>query len=229
MRISRMLGGALAAATLVAGMGALAPVTVNAAPRAVTRPAAASTSGVTAYLCAIGSDGVPQSGGSSVSGNPFDSAITASSACVGHITDLDKFNVDTEMPFSPGGGSGSGASVGKLNFNPISVTIPVGSFSNKVYSMQTSGTAYKYLFVALRRGGKSGPFLTLKVNHATVRTLAMTYDAKTLGGMVVTFEYAGLQMLLHPQKANGSAGPLEVNGWNALRNVADNDPNSVIP
>jgi type VI protein secretion system component Hcp len=210
MRSRTVISGVASAAAAVLALTVLGPSSAGAAPA----PVAAPTPGVTVYLCAVPYQGAAVSSGSAVTGNPFDPAFTNTAPCVGHIAELTGLSLDTMQMLNLGSQS-TGAGAGKITFNPVTFTLPIGPFATALFANQASGTPFQSVFIAFRRNGQAGPtFFSLRLALAAVKTLALS-----TAGMQIGMEYGGLQMVSHTESGK-TLGPPVVSGWNRVKNAS---------
>jgi type VI secretion system secreted protein Hcp len=227
MPSKKLLGTGVTAGALLAGLVVFVPAATSSAAPAPAGPAAPAALQVSAdaFLCAIASNNGVTSGGSTVTGNPFDKVVTASSGCVGRIAEIGELALDTKQTAAIGSATG-GAGAGKITFNPVTFTVPMGTFANSLFQLEASGGHLKTVLIAFRQRSAPGSFLTIRLNMVFVTSTELSYDGEALNGMKVALEYGGLQFLYRQTDPNGALGAPNVSGWNRVTNTTDGNPNS---
>jgi type VI protein secretion system component Hcp len=227
MPSKKLLGTGMTAGAVLAGLVVFVPAATSSAAPAPAAPVAPAAMPVAAnaYLCAIAANNSVTSGGSTVAGNPFDKAVTASSGCAGRIAEIGELALDTKQTATIGTGTG-GAGAGKITFNPVTFTVPMGTFANSLFQLEASGGHLKTVLISFRQPSAPGSFLTIKLNMAFVTSTELSYDGDALGGMKVGLDYGGLQFLYRQAEPNGALGTPNVSGWNRVTNTTDGNPNS---
>jgi type VI protein secretion system component Hcp len=128
------------------------------------------------------------------------------------------------------GSQSTGAGAGKVIFNPLSFSRPVDAISSLLFSNSASGTPFQTVEI----------FFTDASNRIAAKQLYKLVAVKTIGWSGascssdcpavlenVSMEY-GVQIdFIYKAGNNYLTSPL-IKGWNRVKNVADNDPNSVI-
>ncbi|HMH21049.1 MAG TPA: type VI secretion system tube protein Hcp [Puia sp.] len=128
------------------------------------------------------------------------------------------------------GSPSSGSGTAKLEFNASVFTRPVDAASPILFQNLASGTAYKTAEV----------FFTDPTNRIIFKLLYKLVTVKYIGwagascssdcpGAIetVTIEYGGQLQFVYKSGNTFLSTPI-IRGWNRVRNVADNDPNTVI-
>jgi type VI protein secretion system component Hcp len=65
-------------------------------------------------------------------------------------------------------------------------------------------------------------YLAFKFKLVAVKTVSWAYDDES-PKETVTFEYGGLQVYYSPQNPDGTMAAVQMDGWNRVRNVRDQE------
>jgi type VI secretion system secreted protein Hcp len=153
---------------------------------------------------------------------PTDKAANGSS----YIFEVEDYSFDIEQTLNIGSQT-SGAGAGKVTFNPFSITRKIDQASPILFQMACSGTAFKVVTLALRKGTGTGGgganvsgmiFLRFDFKLVAVKTISWSHDDES-PKETVTFEYGGMQIRYSPQDASGTLKTAIPGGWNRVRNV----------
>lgn len=146
----------------------------------------------------------------------------------GGIFEVEDFSFDVEQTLNIGSQS-SGAGAGRITFNPFSITRKIDRASPRLFEMACSGTSFETVALGARKssgGDQSGTiYLVFKFKLVAVKTIGWSYDDES-PKETTTFEYGGLQVHYTVQKPDGSPGQTLAGGWNRVKNIKDQDPNS---
>lgn len=156
----------------------------------------------------------------------FDKASSAKG-----LFEVEDFSFDIEQVLSIGSQS-SGAGAGKVTFNPFSITRKIDRSSPDFFSMACSGTSFSRVTLGARKaqGGSSagGVYLVFQFKLVAVKTLSWSYDDEA-PKETITFEYGGLLIQYSLQLPTGKFDTVEYKkGWNRVKNIADDTPNTKI-
>jgi len=146
-----------------------------------------------------------------------------------NIFEVKDYALDIAQTLSIGSQS-SGAGAGKVSFNPLVVTRRSDRASPILCQMTCSGTPFRSVVIVLSKpaGGETAAvFQKFTFKLVAVKSIGWKYDAED-PTEVVTFEYGGLVMEYWVQAADGSMGARVSGGWNRVKNIADNDPASIL-
>ena len=141
------------------------------------------------------------------------------------VVDVETIAFDVEQTLNIGSQS-SGSGAGKITFNPFSITRHVDKSSPTLFLHCASGTPFKTAKLTVTPEGANAPFITYLMKLVAIKTIAV--QGNQHGGPLplenVSFEYGGLQIKI----GDPSTGDVTTGGWNRVKNVQDNDINSVI-
>jgi type VI secretion system secreted protein Hcp len=144
------------------------------------------------------------------------------------LFEIEDFSFDIEQTLNIGSQS-TGAGAGKVTFNPFSITRKIDKASPLLFMAACSGTPYADVRLGLRKaagGNQSGIiYLTFCFKLVAVKTISWSYDDEA-PKETCTFEYGGLQIFYMDQKPDGSLNVEWPGGWNRVKNIADDTPNS---
>jgi type VI secretion system Hcp family effector len=147
------------------------------------------------------------------------------SAGKGNIFEVEDFSFDIEQTLNIGSQS-KGAGAGKVTFNPFSITRPIDKSSPVLFKNACAGTPFQWVGLGFRKGSggdASGQFfLAFHFKLVAVKTISWSHD-ETSPKETITFEYGGLQIHYGIQQPNGQISPENPQGWNRVKNVADQD------
>ena len=147
-----------------------------------------------------------------------------------NIFEVEDYSFDIEQTLNIGSQS-TGAGAGKVTFNPFRITRKTDKASPLLFRMACSGTPFQTVALVLRRskGGStaSSAFLKFTFKLVAVKTISWAHSDE-LPKESVTFEYGALVVEYWPQKPDGSMGTKVVDGWNRVKNTADNDPATIV-
>ena len=148
----------------------------------------------------------------------------------GGLFEIEDFSFDIEQTLNIGSQS-TGAGAGKVTFNPFSITRKIDRFSPLLFQASCSGTPYQKVGLGLRKsaGGNTAGiiYLVFLFKLAAVKTISWSYDDES-PKETTTFEYGGLQVHYCPQKSDGGLADVIPSGWNRVRNVLDDSPESAL-
>ena len=119
------------------------------------------------------------------------------------------------------GSQSTGAGAGKVTFNPFTITRKMDAASPLLFQNSASGTPFKTAEVFFMNGQNVVVKQTFKL--AAVKSITWSActdkdkDCNTVNETLL-FEYGG--QLITVGKSQG--------GWNRVRNIQDNDPNTVV-
>ena len=146
------------------------------------------------------------------------------------LFEIEDFSFDIEQTLNIGSQS-TGAGAGKVTFNPFSITRKIDRFSPLLFQASCSGTPYQKVALGLRKsagGNTSGIiYLAFIFKLVAVKTISWSYDDEA-PKETTTFEYGGLQVHYSPQKPNGGLDTCIPSGWNRVKNIKDDVPDSLI-
>ncbi len=144
------------------------------------------------------------------------------------LFEVEDFSFDIEQTLNIGSQS-TGAGAGKITFNPFSITRKIDKFSPKLYQAACSGTPYQKVALGARKssgGGVTGvTYLVFLFKLVAVKTIAWSYDDEA-PKETTTFEYGGLQVHYAQQNPNGGFAVPIPSGWNRVKNILDDKPDS---
>jgi type VI secretion system secreted protein Hcp len=152
-----------------------------------------------------------------------------------YIFEVEDYSFDIEQTLNIGSQT-SGAGAGKVTFNPFSITRKIDQASPLLFQMACSGTAFKVVTLALRKGTGTGGggastsgmiFLRFDFKLVAVKTISWSHDDES-PKETVTFEYGAMQINYAPQTASGTLKPAIPGGWNRVRNVVWDDTEGMI-
>ena len=147
------------------------------------------------------------------------------------IFEVEDYSFDIEQTLNIGSQS-VGAGAGKVTFNPFSITRKIDRASPVFYQMACSGTAFKWVTLALRKsagGNVSGQiYLRFDFKLVAVKTISWAHDDES-PKETVTFEYGGLLVRYAMQNPDGSLAAAIPGGWNRVNNVSDQTMNPIMP
>lgn len=144
--------------------------------------------------------------------------------------ELTTYSANDEQTLSIGSQS-TGAGAGKVTFNPTSFSKPAGANSARFFQLMASGTAFKFVeFNFYNQSDRLVYKVTLKlVAFKSIETAAATCTGNCPGVIEnYSVEYGGKVITSYVLNADGSVGASYTFGWNRVKNIADNDPTSVI-
>jgi type VI secretion system Hcp family effector len=161
-------------------------------------------------------------------GSPSLKALAAPSK--NQIFEVEDYSFDIEQTLNIGSQS-VGAGAGKVTFNPFSITRKIDRASPVFYQMACSGTAFKWVTLALRKssgGNTSGEiYLRFDFKLVAVKTISWAHDDES-PKETVTFEYGGLLIRYCMQNPGGDLAAAIPGGWNRVANVSDQTMNPII-
>lgn len=125
------------------------------------------------------------------------------------------------------GSQSTGAGAGKIIFNPLQITKYLDAASPVLFQRAASGTPFQTaeLFFVNTQGIVFSKFVYKLVAVKTVAWAASS-DAGVMEN--VSFEYGGLVLVVTKFGPTGKVADTIKAGWNRVKNIADNDPDSVI-
>jgi type VI secretion system Hcp family effector len=139
------------------------------------------------------------------------------------VFEIDDYNFDVEQTLNIGSQS-KGAGAGRITFNPFSITRKIDMSSPVFFQMACSGTAFKQVFLAIRKSGGGDQagliFLRFDFKLVAVKTISWAHDDEA-PKETVGFQYGGLQIRYCPQNADGGMAPAIPAGWNLVQNISD--------
>jgi type VI secretion system Hcp family effector len=160
-------------------------------------------------------------------GNPALTALAKSN----QLFEVEDYSFDIEQTLNIGSQS-VGAGAGKVTFNPFSITRKIDRASPVFYQMACSGTAFKWVTLAMRKsagGNVSGQiYLRFDFKLVAVKTISWAHDDES-PKETVTFEYGGLLVRYAMQNPDGSLAGAIPGGWNRVNNVSDQTMNPIMP
>jgi type VI secretion system Hcp family effector len=146
------------------------------------------------------------------------------------IFEVEDYSFDIEQTLTIGSQS-FGAGAGKVTFNPFSITRKIDRASPVFYQMACSGTAFKWVTLALRKsagGNTSGQvYLRFDFKLVAVKTISWAHDDES-PKETVTFEYGGLLVRYAMQNPDGSLAAAIPGGWNRVANISDQTMNPIM-
>jgi len=147
------------------------------------------------------------------------------------LFEVTDYSFDVEQTLNIGSAS-SGAGAGKITFNPFSITRSVDKSSPILFNMAASGTSFQNVGLGLRKssgGDTAGRFyLVFNFKLMAVKTISWAHSDETGMTETVTFEYGGLVMRYTPQNSDGTFGAAIAGGWNRVKNIKDDNPDTPI-
>jgi type VI secretion system secreted protein Hcp len=151
-----------------------------------------------------------------------------------NIFEIEDYSFDIEQTLNIGSQS-SGSGAGKVTFNPFSITRKIDRCSPQFFEMACSGTAFRFVTLALRKsagaGGGAGDvsgqiFLRFDFKLVAVKTISWSHDDES-PKETVTFEYGGLQIRYAQQNPSGDLKPEITGGWNRVKNIRDQKSDAI--
>jgi type VI secretion system Hcp family effector len=146
------------------------------------------------------------------------------------LFEVEDYSFDVEQTLGIGSQS-TGAGAGKITFNPFSITRKVDRSSPTFFENACSGKAFKNVYLGMRKSAGNDAtgvfFLVFTFKLVAVKTVGWAHDDEA-PKETVTFEYGGLQVRYGQQGAKGNITGVIPGGWNRVKNVKDQDPDSVI-
>jgi type VI protein secretion system component Hcp len=132
------------------------------------------------------------------------------------------------------GSQSTGAGAGKLMFSPIIFTKSVSANSPLFFSMMASGTPFQKIEFFFYDGRDRLMYQeTLKL--AAINIVQHTVPPCTTSPCptaalteTITIQYGGKVETYFPVDEKGVAGKPIISGWNRIKNVRDDDPNTII-
>jgi type VI protein secretion system component Hcp len=128
------------------------------------------------------------------------------------------------------GSQSTGAGAGKISFNPFIFSRPADAASPLFFQNSASGTPFRTVEV----------FFTDASNKIAQKQLYKLAAIKTINwaaascsadcpGVIenVSFEYGGQIVTIYKSGTTTLSTPI-VKGWNRVKNISDNDPNTII-
>jgi type VI secretion system secreted protein Hcp len=173
--------------------------------------------------------------GESLMENPFKIPTGKGKKGYSQIFEVEDYSFDIEQTLNIGSQT-SGAGAGKVTFNPFSITRKIDQASPTLFQMACSGTAFKVVTLALRKGVGTGGggdstsgqiFLRFDFKLVAVKTISWSHDDES-PKETVTFEYGAMQINYAPQLASGKLTTAIPGGWNRVRNVVWDDKEGLI-
>ena len=156
-------------------------------------------------------------------GNNFDPSSS-------QFVKVSSFKSDIEQTLSIGSSTASGAGVGRITFNDMHIIKTMDALTPTLMQNSSSGTPYKSVEVFFVTT-QNIIFAKYTYKFVGVRTMAWTNPCPTgctTPSEEVGFEYGGLIISINRAGlSEGKAGTLQA-GWNRVKNIADNDPNSLV-
>jgi type VI protein secretion system component Hcp len=128
------------------------------------------------------------------------------------------------------GSQSSGAGAGKITFNPFVFTRPVDGISGRLFSQCASGTPFRTIEIfftdASNRIMSEQLYKLVAVKTSSWSSASCAADCPSVIENI-SMVYGGQIDLVYKAGDKYLSAPI-INGWNAVQNVADFDPNSVI-
>lgn len=138
---------------------------------------------------------------------------------------VEAFSFDVEQTLNIGA-QGTGAGAGKIVFNPFSVTRLPDQLSPGLFVLCASGTPFQRAILTVTPDGAGVPYITYLMKLVAIRTISA--GGNQHGGPLpletVTFEYGGLLFIYE----DPGTKKMTIKGWNRIKNIEDDDPNSII-
>ena len=147
------------------------------------------------------------------------------------LFEVEDFSFDVEQTLAIGSQS-TGSGAGKITFNPFSITRKIDRASPDFFQRACSGTPFKQVALGARKagGGKASGmiYLVFMFKLVAVKTVSWAYDDEA-PKETVTFEYGGVLVNYHQQKADGTLDSKDyMGGWNLVKNIQDTDETKLI-
>ena len=133
------------------------------------------------------------------------------------------YSSDVEQTLNIGSQS-SGAGAGKIQFNPLTITKFTDAASPILFEKAASGTPFRTVEVFFINAKK---LLEIRQTYKLVAVKTVSWSAASgEPGMIeiISFEYGGLVITVYQHKTNNVVQA----GWNRIKNISDNDLDTVI-
>ena len=115
----------------------------------------------------------------------------------------------------------TGAPVGKVEFNPLTVVLPVDFVTPLLLRACVQGTQFANASLIVRAGGTSPPVTTEKYDFKTVVVRSLSVAGSASGDQQsLTFGYGALQITFTPLDTQGKAGTPSTGGFDIVTNTA---------
>lgn len=119
------------------------------------------------------------------------------------------------------GVASTGAAAGKVEFNPLTVVLPVDFVTPLLLQACAEGTQFANASLIVQAGGTSSPVTTQKYNFKTVVLRSLSLAGSTSGDQQsLTFGYGALQITFTPLNAQGKAQTPSTGGFDITTNKA---------
>lgn len=192
-----------------------------AGPQGNTGPAGpAGAKGDTGPAGPSGSAGSAKSSvpGSQVVGTLTFTYTAPSTPSASYTVNLYGFSSSIEQVLSIGSQS-SGAGAGKVTFNPVTMTLPIGPASVALMSAADSGAQLTSVSIVLYGANSTTTVETLDLSLVAVQTVSTSNDGAATSTPQVTasIEYGAYQVVL-PGTNGQSTGP--ISSWNRVNNTS---------
>jgi type VI secretion system secreted protein Hcp len=143
-----------------------------------------------------------------------------------HLFEVTEYSFDLEQTLGIGSQS-TGAGIGKVQFNPFSITRLIDCASPILYKMACAGKSFETVGLGVRKSAGAQAagvmYLAFTFKLVAVKTWALAHSDDG-PSETVTFEYGGLCMQYSIQAPSGKLGKIIPGGWNRVRNIAVDDP-----
>jgi len=128
---------------------------------------------------------------------------------------------DFSLGVATAGAAPTGASAGKVEFNPLTVVLPVDVVTPLLLRACVQGTQFADASLIVRTAGTSPPVTTEKYDFKTVVVRSLSVAGSPSGDQQsLTFGYGALQITFTPLNAQGKAETPSTGGFDIVTNTA---------
>jgi type VI protein secretion system component Hcp len=128
------------------------------------------------------------------------------------------------------GSQSTGAGAGKIAFNPFVFTRQLDGISGRLFSQCASGTPFQTVEIfftdASNRIMSEQLYKLVAVKTISWSSASCTSDCPSVIENI-SMQYGGQMDLIYKAGDKYLSAPI-INGWNAIQNISDFDPNSII-
>jgi type VI secretion system secreted protein Hcp len=146
------------------------------------------------------------------------------------LFEVEDYSFDIEQILSIGS-QRSGAGAGKVTFNAFSITRKIDCASPIFFKMACAGKSFQKVGLGVRKsaGTQASGVMNLAFTFklVAVKTLGWSHDDEA-PKETVTFEYGALVIQYALQKPDGTLLPAIPGGWNRVKNIEDESPDTYI-
>jgi type VI secretion system secreted protein Hcp len=148
-----------------------------------------------------------------------------------NVFEVDSFNFGIEQIVTIGSQAG-GAGAGKVTFKEFNIERKIDVSSPVLFKNACSGKSFQNVSLGFRKASgddSSGTFyLRFDFKLVAVKTIDWAHDEES-PKETMTLMYGGLLMRYLKQKPDGTMDPtVYPGGWNRVKNIVMEDPNTVI-